>query len=523
LTKFYKKVGVQMNILNIVPNKDKRRDCADDIVATISSWLGRDYELMYAGAMNFSYQEHHSGSIGDRIVVHSNKLECLSEYHGIKAEVRHISAAETLRIIESELADERPVGLSIDSYYCPWDLNFNKEHFIHHILVVGYKDELIITDPYYLKMNEMLPLDCFFSGCNQYCATYSFSEDIVDNVERTIQIIHHYLDNYVESSPFIGMKKLAEAIYHSFDFETELDGRMNVWETPIFINLSKIIDSKKEYSLLMFHMHQKNGLESFEKFGSDIYKIGMMWENIRGTLVKMLFKDEQKYKSEYVSKIAKSIVEAADQEEEIVRHLMALLINGTNDLKISGLQLQDTDQHRMTKRSYSVDLSSYFNEKAFGTTETPVDFCDNKFCIVNEFPERITIHDRFHLQLNKDTYDIVNCRGQMIDIQENDYLGVTVIGFSDWGNHFDELLLNDQYENKHKIIMELSDWWGDPVFGESVVCTLPIAEMVNHTVNVHSHEINLFSKTYYFNDTKLTNIKLPFAPNMHIFGIIMHM
>jgi hypothetical protein len=50
-------------ILDIKPLRDQRRNCFEDILATLAPYYSRDYELMFAESWNFSLIPYNTNSI----------------------------------------------------------------------------------------------------------------------------------------------------------------------------------------------------------------------------------------------------------------------------------------------------------------------------------------------------------------------------------------------------------------------------------------------------------------------------
>ena len=121
---------------------DNSFTCFEIVVASLLSWKGYSYELMFMNSWGFSYKPAPSGLISDGI------NECaggiwypLEFYQGVKLITKNLEAKTALDFIKEELRNNRPVIINANTYWCPWHDHYQKLSRSHSIIVLGIDNE----------------------------------------------------------------------------------------------------------------------------------------------------------------------------------------------------------------------------------------------------------------------------------------------------------------------------------------------------------------------------------------------
>jgi hypothetical protein len=161
--------------LEIPIKYDNAYNCVDNLVVAIAKWWNKEYALMSAEAWEFSYKPiklDNSETIGNNVTLNErSNYDYLLEYHGIKT--TYIEAKdylEVLEVIKSELSQNRPVVIYMDTYWCHWYSELYKElHRPHFCLVTDMDDKgLFISDIQMANKGAILPIDEFMKGFRSY-------------------------------------------------------------------------------------------------------------------------------------------------------------------------------------------------------------------------------------------------------------------------------------------------------------------------------------------------------------------
>ena len=156
--------------------------CFDDNISTITHWLNRDYEIMYLGSWNFEYSkivEDKNGfgvpnfgrwaKYNSHILLYRfTKYDYLKDLLGLELNYKKNDLSSLLQDIQYQLHLGRPVFLSVDCYWTPWDSGYQVNHNDGHISLVTSIDleakELRCVDGYFNKTNVCMPFECIENG-----------------------------------------------------------------------------------------------------------------------------------------------------------------------------------------------------------------------------------------------------------------------------------------------------------------------------------------------------------------------
>ncbi|WP_411343779.1 hypothetical protein ACE3MZ_19550 [Paenibacillus sp. WLX1005] len=128
-------------------------------VASAAAYVGSDYMYAFADAWSFSCLKEQPTSgfaaLGQESVLYNTSYEQILDWSRIDYRVsNHLPAEEALGIIRLELAQERPVLVKGDSFYCGWfPENYGQQHSHNFYLITGYDDltnHLFCTDVAYM-------------------------------------------------------------------------------------------------------------------------------------------------------------------------------------------------------------------------------------------------------------------------------------------------------------------------------------------------------------------------------------
>ena len=152
------------------------RMCYENNIATYAFNNKINYEMMFLNALRVEYEKEESlKTCWNNIIFRSNKRENLLTYNGIVQEVYNGSIKE----IKNACSNNKMCMTVMDSYYCPWDKYYGKEHREeHYFLIYDYNgSEFLCTDPTY------------------ECTGMALKEDILENTYVThIELSHRVIN-----------------------------------------------------------------------------------------------------------------------------------------------------------------------------------------------------------------------------------------------------------------------------------------------------------------------------------------
>jgi hypothetical protein len=514
--------------LNIIPIHNDGLRCIDDLTITVVNWYRKRYELCFINSWGFSFDSNKlelSGILGDKLGPGNRLIEENAEkYYGIKAIYHDTkSAEEVLRIVNNELNKEKPVAIFIDSFHCPWHIDYQNYHNEHFCLVVGTsKDsDLYCIDSSPINSDCKLPLNNLLLGFRN-CITYNVANRVVTNLEFK-NILSEYICKLSCDNKYDIFSSMME---FSFKFEKienvlqEIKGYSNISRSPIIVALYEIYGSRFLFSKLLKYIAGECKLSHLIYFSEKLEVAAGKWQIIRAVLVKNINIPTDK---SYIKKLGEKIREVAAYERGIATELNEYLSKAVTNVQP---QVEAKNMERKGE-TVCINLTEYFNNRGFGTeidAENDADLTGMGQYFLNQgLPQQ----DIWELESTKfifpktlkKRFDNISCNNQLIALPESNYSEIAFLGCSEWGSYSESLIVNYKDESSHEIIIKFSDWSKEAVFNDTIAWTGSRTSKKNPTKD-KKPDGKIYAKAYPLDFTKeIKSICLPACSNIHIFAI----
>lgn len=524
-------------IINLVPQHHADRTCFEDLIASIAISKNRRYEMIFSKAWNFCFlpiKEELQACIGTRLdMQRENYLYLFERYHGIKVSFFNIeSVDEVMDVISMQLAINQPVAIKIDSFWCPWFVNYQRIHSKGHVaLVVGLNKlsgELYCTDPFYMVQNVPITIGDFNQGYSGSYAIFTVVKEEECNINWKEMLLNS-VANLKINNAFVGMKDFAEAIKCSLDFSVETQGYdSSLVGVPLFEGLLQIGKGRLKYSLVLQYLAEKYSVDALLPLCEDIKMIGSKWMIIRGILYKAYY-SQQNSITLYKDRVAAKIIELSYEEENISIEAtkIAEKYDGRHSFSSTKNFCGYKDNYIEITETDFIYLEPYYN-KGFGEfqySECISDLTGNgKYFLIDGLP-KIDIWEVHNMKfkfpsINNYTNDNISCMGQTIITPDKLYTTVMLLGCSDWENFSEKMTIRYTDGKVEHIPIEFSDWELNPAYGETVAWEGKAVERVKEQKSLLSKPVHLFCKMQKLKCPGFIEcIILPECPNIHVFAI----
>lgn len=320
--------------IDIKPVRDEAFNCYYSVIATLCGHYGIDYGLVFIGAWGFDFVMQgydKNAPIGPRISTSMYKYTypgLLEKYVGIKLN-RHDTAdtEEALYLMRKEIPQGRPVIISSDLFWCPWNLAYQKYSFPHFYLAAGFDEEngsLICIDPYISSGREWLSLENFINGYKA-CITFELIEkkDILPvTLELVGNVVNHIIAAERSSGMFDKMRSLAHEIEEYLDFSIELNGYDDIYAVPLFDNIKALVSNRKAFAKTLYYLGDKLNINEFYSLAERMGRVADQWDNVRFNLMRLSMISDRKARQ---GKCALKIKEIADIEEELAYRITQIV------------------------------------------------------------------------------------------------------------------------------------------------------------------------------------------------------
>lgn len=325
-------------MIQVVPIHNEKYNCIENILVSLTAYLGCDCFMMSQEAWGFTYNLEQSDKgdaicIGDRI--HSNTGDyfgLLQQYHDITCTI-HDSRTNNIegfrQIIDGEMKGEHPVVLMIDLYWCPWTRFYKAYHAFHYCMVLENNKEkqaYCCMDPLYVQEPVWLPYHNFEQGALT-CITLRrvVNEKVIDWREAVRNAVMHYSGGESVEKTFDKMIFFARDIEASYNPFREFEEKNGVKISKLSNEINYIRLARLSFSNFLMELAKRYQNDSLKNHAKTMDEIANVWYNINILFIKSSFLEE----NERIRKrIAKEIRHVAQMEKELAEALLELTDGG---------------------------------------------------------------------------------------------------------------------------------------------------------------------------------------------------
>jgi len=305
---------------------DKGLNCFEHMMATASSPWGREYEYLFSYSWGFEFKEKSDAAIlGESLYNGSFVNESMFEFVNNMIGIQVLSfpkddASKYLQMIQEELDAGRPVGVEMNSFWCPFHPVFEKQEIPHNFLLIertADESGFHCYDPFFYREKKVLMIEeierapgiIFYLFVPE--ASYmppSWSKILQDVLDRLLGIAG-------PSHAFRDMRAFAKAILRKFDLRIETAAYPQISTSPLFLQISNITNNRFKFSRALSRLSEQCGRPLYHE---QMYQAGVRWKHVETMMLKAIFTTRY---LDYNSKIASYIETAADWEEDIASGL----------------------------------------------------------------------------------------------------------------------------------------------------------------------------------------------------------
>jgi hypothetical protein len=490
-----------------------------------------EYRLAFSGAWGFEFKpsdDPDNSLLGERIGNDvRNITNLLYKYCNVDV-VRFDSEKpfELLEIIKEHLSKDIPIGIFIDTFWCPWlQGRYQRVHDVHHCLIIGIDavNNLYCLDPA-LNLNiSVLMYNDFINGCKN-CVKYEFNHK--NEKHDYLKIIKESTAKLNNKKFYYDIKVFAKEFRESFDFSLEYQKfYVDVWYVLIDRNLRLIASGRTLYAEFIELVSKELQSDKLLDIKYELQKVASKWNKIRGILTKSYRKgccDDVKEKVYYL------LNEISDFEETLINNLYQIVNSNLYIKKENNLLILNDLNYSNDTKIVPLNLADSLNNKAFAVAEDDAFKADltgiGQFFITNglEHEQSIQVNSMYFKlpQLITEKYDNISCTGQKIIVEKSIYQSIMFLGCSDNGDFIDETTVFFENGEELKIPISFTDSWRLPKFNESIAWTGMGGKWTEDRFEVHSNKQRIFAREDIISTKGIIEaIKLPDCSNIHIFSI----
>lgn len=322
-------------LLAVEPVRQEYFSCIDGIVATMAKFFDRPAALIFLGYMGFAYSPYKMGAhtYADKLSygVQRYSRYTLRQYYNIKVSWRQPGQYSVLQhVVQRELECGRPIGVYLDSFYCPWNAAYQKFHIEHFVLIIGQDTaQYICLDPYTSADTYFLPVDHLKKGYGEY---------ILFKAEEARDITAHTLSDILKESRYASRNVSSfEEAYKSMqqfagDLATELDmdletkkWRGDLQNTKLFRQINTFGKNRTKVSVSLTALGQLFQNKTLEGIAQQTAQLRRQWNHVNNLLMKFYFSRDPSLQITLRDKL----LSIAQEERRIAWELIQLAERGS--------------------------------------------------------------------------------------------------------------------------------------------------------------------------------------------------
>lgn len=514
--------------INITPIYHDGLDCLEGLLISVAAWWKCEYELIFSKSWGFGYKEG-GNLIGPKIFIPGEgTIKLLEHFCGIRAFYHDLknNPSECLNIIKKELEEGRPTIIYMNSFWCPWTLDYKKKKAHHFCLVAGINEDGSLNgiDTAPINSNINLPLDHFMegSGC---CITVSKMDNYFKPAnwrEILINSIMNFEGAKFTSNSCERINKFAYDIQNSLDLNTEVRKYQDDFtQCDLIMNLHKVSRSRFHFAILLSHFAAKFGIARLTEFSKEFEYIGTKWFEIKSLILKAALKPDSEMN---MSRVVNKISEVSYCEKEVSRNML-------NFCKYEYGEHSDSDKKRESIVSNEIDfidLNRYLNNRGFSqyiSQNYQASFTEGgDFLVQDEYAInqawKVNKMEFGFPDIADNVNDNISCTGENIRIPNNYYSSVMILGCAEWSSLVEKIKIYYESGAVESITVEFTDWVSNPRYSEEIAWTGNAMYRSGDGVHLYNRKMNLFAKEYPLNrGDVIKSIQLPDCPNIHIFAV----
>lgn len=502
--------------------------CLDDCIATIATYYARDYELVYCDAVKIDISEYEDYNFVKKYIdiFSINRIENLLKYHGVGIQMFNNNDRQDVReIIKKQIEDKKPILVHFDTYWCPWDLGFQKfsSECGHYFIITNtVEGGFTCLDPYFNIDEIKLSDDFFHKGLKNIFLTKFYEKPDTEDIDSGV-ILKNIQDNYLSN----GFEECLQIIINYFENSSreeifsEVTKDEYLWSNHIIVLMMQVNRCLLLLTILMDFLSKKNKIK--KDLVTDIRNMTIQWKQVRKLVIKLYFIRREN------DLLKISIVNKMKNISELFRNYIFSLSNENEneyENKVYSAIKENSDDY------VKLNLKDYFNNCAFTTWENGklgnqfADFSligncyiadQNGFVISEEYQKIYNFKS-----LYENTFDNISCNGQCINVETRKYSKISIVGVAEFGNSIEIIDLVGERD-----ILQLEVGFTDYIFwpqnGERVIWKgKGVCKKADNKSDMElmKEELYLMEKTYEIGfDECINKIILPINPSIHIFAI----
>lgn len=523
--------------LNIKLVNKEQFFCMEKVIASVSSYFGKSYEMIFANMIK-SYNCNTAEELVKRIIQTSpyneeEMLNYLGVFHNIKCEKPIINKKEAINYIKMELQHGNPIMVKIDILYQSWIKYKDYLYYLHKrkngsldkgiLLISGFDNKCFdCIDVHYSHDQKNISFISIERGIDLSSLRIFKVQDTNLNIFKCQQFINKkiyslFLPNDYGLNMFRQIKILAENLgkFEVFMGDFERYGYRQLF----FLrdSLNELYRERYLFSITLEYLARKIYNKNMQSLCNQYKEVVSIW--YLAFLITLKADIQKQYSKSDLAQLKTMIIKANDYEEAVMQSLL--------DLNISKKVIKNHSiKQRFSNKKYKaycVNLKNYLNNDSFLRAYFSDDNSINKGFIRK---------DDYYFELSNNIFDDSNdnvvCLGQKILFPKLRAKFLRVLGYGEDGNFSGIAYVEYNDMTIEEFVFEFSRVETKNKYEKQYDCNQIMWSGMRRKSEVHNplcktKDMKLFAICCQLNSKKpLKKIILPNIPNIHILAMTLN-
>lgn len=485
---------------------DDVNSCIDSLLIQIINQYNKKIWDIFDRASLVTKEVEKPNKISDFSTNNGINYERLELYYGLKKiYINNYSDKQIMNLLKKNVA----IFLLADTFFCKFDLaSYHRKHSPHYVLLGLKKDNFIIYDNHLAYKGFKISLKDFKDMRSLFKMCFIFEYKKVENTRI------HKVFNEFEKDKQIYCLNSFEKVLNKYILTNKNE---EIEQVPNFIY--DMAQGKMQFSIFLKNSGKKNNNVKNVQLGNVYYVLYNEWNTIFGMFLKYsVEKNNTNLRNRLCNRIKYSIKKEIDAVQSFYDRKACAP-------RIHRISFSYSEKNMNFTNSIKLDISKLFTNKAFYAQGASAFFAHSGasyFLPSNEILNHIA--KTFDISYWNSPYnDNVICNGQKIFIDDilPQIKYIKVLGSAEIIDQIDKIQL---LQNNRIIEYDLClTRWNNikiPHYGEKIIYSGALGSPIDGKIVRRKDIANIYEYVIKTEFTKgIEAIRLPFSPNIHIFGL----
>lgn len=298
--------------------------CEEVVLASIASFWGRRYEMIFSEMWNFKLvnTENTSATIGDMLEIKAgNILGLLEKYHGIASEVRIIeNQSERGNFVRESLAQGHIICTFLKKEKVSWAPDNEKADYFPFIILGFESDMVCCIDVHFKRENVAFPISTFFQDTIKYMEFYCKTDQ--DSFVNWKEVLQYNVTKLQEDHAFEAFRKVPDMMRKNPHLVTDEDYRNEWKDIGLCWKLKELCRTRALFAETIHYLNQYQNSKIPEEIEQGFVEVSNQWLSLWSICTKMAIR---KGSNLSVDIIADKFEEIAVLEDELGKKVIGII------------------------------------------------------------------------------------------------------------------------------------------------------------------------------------------------------